>query len=356
MFNPKSKDILSLLNEQECLAATAARQAIIIQPGAIGDCILTLPLASYMKESLDLGSVVFLGHLDHIGIFAGRTCVDGVKSIESLKLHRLFQSRREFDLEDHDPLLTAFAPYSWIITFLGEPDGDFEHNLIYTAHCTHSAEVITLNFKPTAATATHISRHYIDQFAAAHTPPLPIPPPNFEQPLLTATDMDKLKGSGLFKKFEIDAASEKAIVIAPGSGSVTKCWPIENYLAVARELIKDGFKVIFLLGPVELDRFSSSVIQQLGAVASVASGLSLTEVVQLLSVAHAFIGNDCGIAHLAGGLGIKTVTLFGPTQSEVYKPCGPNVHVLQIPPDEFTAISPPRQIQIAHLTANHISK
>lgn len=130
-------DILSLLRKQEALASTAARKAIIIQPGAIGDCILTLPLAQYMKKNLKLGSIVFLSHLDYAGIFAGRTCVDGVKSIESARLHRLFVDKKEFDLDETDPLLTTFAPYSWILTFMGEPDSDFEQNLIYTAHCTH---------------------------------------------------------------------------------------------------------------------------------------------------------------------------------------------------------------------------
>jgi ADP-heptose:LPS heptosyltransferase len=342
-------DILSLLNEQERLAATTTRQAIIIQPGAIGDCILTLPLARYIKESLDLGGVIFLSHLSHTGIFVGRTCVDGVKSIESLKMHRFFQGRSKFDLEDHDPLLTAFAPYSWIITFLGEPGSDFEHNLIYTAHCTHSAEVITLNFKPPADTATHISRYYIDQFAVAHTPPLPMMPSNFEQPLLTAADMDKHNGIELFKTFDIDPASQKAVVIAPGSGSLTKCWPIENYFAVAQELIKDNYKVLFLLGPAELDRFPSTALQQLGNVAPVASGLSLTEVLQLLSVTNVFIGNDSGVTHLAGGLGVKTIALFGPTQSDLYKPCGRQVHTLQIPPEEFAVISPKNQNHIVRM-------
>ncbi|MDO8302418.1 MAG: glycosyltransferase family 9 protein [Sedimentisphaerales bacterium] len=356
----QKNDILSLLNDQERHAATAARQALIIQPGAIGDCILTLPLAQYMKDTLDLGSVVFLSHIGHAGFFAGRTCIDGVKSIESLKLHRLFQSRREFDLEDGDPLLAAFAPYSWIVTFLGEHDSDFEHNLIYTAHCTHSAEVISLNLKHPDASSTHISSYYIDQFAAAHTPPLPTQEGGSRtaptKPLLVATETDKLKGTRLLAAFDIDPTSQKVVVIAPGSGSVSKCWPIENYIAVAEQVIASGFKVLFLLGPAELERFPSAVIGQLREIAPCASGVSLTEVTQLLSVSHAFVGNDSGIAHLAGALGIRTITLFGPTQSDVYKPCGQNVQTLQIPPEEFFKISPSRQIQVAHLAVGGILK
>ena len=193
---------------------------MIIQPGAIGDCILTLPLAQYMKNALNLGSIVFLGHLDYTGIFAGRTCVDGVKSIESVDLHRLFTSKKLFDLDEWDPLLTAFAPYSWIVTFLGEPDSDFEQNLIYTAHCTHSAEVISLNLKPPADYTNHISRFYIEQFAAAHEPPLSLPEFKPEDLVLRLTENDEPKGAEILSTFEIDAVSEKVIVIAPGSGSI----------------------------------------------------------------------------------------------------------------------------------------
>jgi heptosyltransferase-3 len=353
---PENKDILSLLSEQERRAATAARQAIIIQPGAIGDCILTLPLAQFMKDSLKLGNVVFLGHLSYAGIFAGRTCVDGVKSLESLELHRLFLGRKEFDLDDNDPLLTAFVPYSWIVTFLGEPDSDFEHNLIYTAHCTHSAEVITINLKPPASSTAHISRYYIAQFAAAHSPALALPPLDIKQLLLNATDMDKSRGAELLNAFDIDPADEKAVVIAPGSGSLSKCWPIENYIAVAEQLKVNNFKVIFLLGPAESDRFSAAAVRRLDRTAPCASEFSLTEVLQLLSVSHAFIGNDSGISHLAGALGLRTISIFGPTQAAVYEPCGPNVQTIQIRPDEFSNISPARQMQVAHLAVNLISK
>jgi heptosyltransferase-3 len=348
-MSAKKNDILSLLGEQEKLAAKAARRAIIIQPGAIGDCILTLPLAEFMKTSLNLGSVVFLGRLDYAGIFIGRTCIDGVKSIESVELHRLFRSRAQFDLEDSDPLLTAFAPYSWIVTFLGEPGSDFEHNLIFTAHCTHSAEVITLDSKPTAAPATHISLYYIEQFASAHSPPLKLAPLNSEQPLVTATEMDKLKGTELFEAWAIDTTTEKAVVIAPGSGAESKCWPIENYIAIATKLAQNDFKVIFLLGPAELDRFTPAMVKQLGRIAPCVSNLSLTEVLQLLSVSAAFVGNDSGIAHLAGATSVKTIAIFGPTQSRLYKPCGPSVFALQMSPEEFSAVSANRQQQIAEL-------
>ena len=45
-------NILDLLKEKRAQAARTARRGVILQPGAIGDCILTLPLAELMKNCL----------------------------------------------------------------------------------------------------------------------------------------------------------------------------------------------------------------------------------------------------------------------------------------------------------------
>ena len=83
-----------------------------------------------------------------------RTCVDSIRSIDTAELHRLFAAPASFDLADRDPLIHMFADYSWIVTFLGEPGSDFEQNLIFTANCSHSAEVITLSLKPPEAASS----------------------------------------------------------------------------------------------------------------------------------------------------------------------------------------------------------
>jgi len=74
-------DILDLLREKGAEAARKAQRGLIIQPGAIGDCILSLPLAAFMKEILGLGGVDILGHSDYVGILPGRTCIHGISSL-----------------------------------------------------------------------------------------------------------------------------------------------------------------------------------------------------------------------------------------------------------------------------------
>ncbi len=319
-------NILNLLMEKGAEAARVAQRGVILQPGSIGDCVLTLPLAEFMKECLGLGGVDILGHTEYIGILPGRTCVDGIGSIDLVDLHRLFAETKGFDLADRDALINVFSDYAWIVTFLGEPDSDFEQNLIFTANCSHSAEVITLSMKPPEKLSSHITNFYIEQFIAQSGLSLDPWRVRKGKGLIKATKADMNRGRELLEEINVDF-SEKLVVIQPGSGGLHKCCHLDNFLAVAKELVSSGIEVIFLLGPAELEQFSDATIKKIRSVANCLTDLSLTGVLGLLSCADGFVGNDSGITHFAGALGVRTLAVFGPTNPDVYRPIGPSVTV-----------------------------
>jgi len=319
-------DILDLLREKRAEVAQRVHRGLIIQPGAVGDCILTLPVAKLMKGLLGLGGIAILGHIDYIGIFPDRACIDGIVSIDSIDLHQLFTETERFELADRDPLINTFAAYAWIVTFLGEPDSDFEQNLIFTANCSHSAEVITLLLKPPKDFSGHLTDFYLQQFLDQSGLSLQDRQIQRSGTLIKATEADIKRGKELLKEIEVEF-SKKVVVIQPGSGGWEKCWHVDNFLAIAEELVSKDFEVIFLLGPAELDRFSRAKIKKIRRVTKCLSDLSLTDVCGLLSCADEFVGNDSGITHLAAGLGVKTAAVFGPTNPAVYGPIGPAVNV-----------------------------
>jgi hypothetical protein len=327
---------------------------VILQPGAIGDCVLTLPLAEFMKDCLKLGGVDILGHTEYIGILPGRTCVDGIRSIDSVDLHRLFVETDTFDLVDGDALINVFGDYAWIVTFLGEPDSNFEQNLIFTANCSTLGEVITLSIKPSkkssalrrhsfGASATHITDFYIQQFIAQSGLSLEPWLVQKTKSLIKATKADINRGRELLKEINVDS-SEKLVVIQPGSGGLHKCCHLDNFLVVAEELVSKNIQVIFLLGPAESLRDDATIKKITSVVrlrtpygAKCLTDLSLTQVLELLSCADAFLGNDSGVTHLAAALGVKTIAVFGLTPDddirgqanpEVYSPIGPAVTVV----------------------------
>ena len=327
-------NILDLLREEGAEAARKAQRGLILQPGAVGDCILTLPLAGFMKEALGLGGVDIMGHPEYIDYLPGRSCIDGITSIDSLDLHRLFTDRKEFDVVDRDPLVSIFGGYAWIATFLGEPDSDFEHNLIYTANCSGSSDVVTMAMKAPKDYAGHLTDFYAEQFAAQSGLSARSERGWHGQSVLKATGADVTKGRELLIEAGLDP-DRGPVVIHPGSGGVKKCWHVDNFLAVCEALELQGVDALFLLGPAELDRHDSSVVEKIGNLSRCLSGLSLPQVLGLLTCAGAFIGNDSGITHLAAALGVKTFALFGPSDPALYGPVGPAVTILGNNPRTF---------------------
>ena len=337
-------DILSSLERAEFQAAKKASRGLIIQSGAIGDCILTLPVAKVLKSSVGLGQVDMIGRSEYIEFLPGRSCIDGIRSIETIDFHRLFSPADRFHLEDDDRLVEVFADYKWVVTFLGEAGSDFEQNLIFTVHCSHTAEVMTLALKPHGDYSGHISSSYIEQmdlFNAGEDAGQVC----LEDMYLRPSENDIRSGRELLYEYGVCGAG-KLVVIHPGSGGVEKCWGVDNFCGVAEMLRQAGFEVVFLSGPAEDERFDEATLEKFDRCGKSLGGLTLSQVLQVLSCSAGFIGNDSGISHLAGAMGVKTVSVFGPTDSRVYKPLGPHVKAIQLGGSDFSAAESRFQEQI----------
>lgn len=327
-------DIIDKLREKLAIAAQRGQRGVILQPGAIGDCILTLPLAELMKETVCPGGVDIIGHTEYLGMLPGRSCVDAVRSLDSMSLHRLFAGEGDFELADGDPLIMAFAGYSWIASFLGEPESHFERNLIFTVNCSHSAEVMTLAMKPQDEHNIHISDFYRKQFVEQSGLLSQEHNSAVGMPLIRPTSADIYRGKEILAENGV-MPTRKPVVIHPGSGGAHKCWRLDNFLSVARILAKEGVEVVFLFGPAEAERFSEQAIAQIRTAGKLLTNLSLAEALGVLGCSRGYIGNDSGITHLAAAVGIRTVVIFGPTDPAVYAPIGPAVTILRSDKTDF---------------------
>jgi ADP-heptose:LPS heptosyltransferase len=115
-------------------------------------------------------------------------------------------------------------------------------------------------------------------------------------------------------------------VIAPGSGAREKNWPEEFFLTVVTWWLQAvNGAVVLLTGPVEeewggTERLRHSCI--------VASDLTLSRAAALLARCDVYLGNDSGITHLAAIAGVRTVALFGPSNSRQWAPRGRRVTIV----------------------------
>ena len=122
--------------------------------------------------------------------------------------------------------------------------------------------------------------------------------------------------------------------LAPGAGKKSKCWPLDNFIAVARAQAEKGRVPVFLLGPQEPDwlhtlrravpeaRFPDTTVNGLLMVAALAERMA------------AAVANDSGPGHLLAAGGTRLVSLFRTTQ-KVQKLRPAARHLIQIQTQEF---------------------
>jgi hypothetical protein len=101
-------------------------------------------------------------------------------------------------------------------------------------------------------------------------------------------------------------------VIHPFSGSARKNWPLERFREVAARL---AIPLRWCAGPEE-------------AIENAVRFGNLYELACWLATARVYIGNDSGITHLAAAVGTPVVAIFGPTDPAVWSPRGERVSVV----------------------------
>ncbi len=118
---------------------------------------------------------------------------------------------------------------------------------------------------------------------------------------------------------------DQFVIVHPGSGSPAKCWPLEHFVALAGAIAP--LRAVFVLGPVELERWGGTVAEITSRFPTIVAP-SLTLLAGLCGEAVALVGNDSGPAHLAATVGTPTVALFGPTSAVHFAPLGLHVTVM----------------------------
>ncbi|MFF5256439.1 glycosyltransferase family 9 protein [Streptomyces leeuwenhoekii] len=112
-----------------------------------------------------------------------------------------------------------------------------------------------------------------------------------------------------------------AVVLHPGAGAPSRCWPVERYAAVARALRERGLRVVVTGGADEAG-LAARLARSAGLPGTdvFAGGLPYGELSALVAGARAVVSGDTGIAHLAAALAAPSVTLFGPVPPRRWGP------------------------------------
>ncbi|MEN6607179.1 MAG: glycosyltransferase family 9 protein [Bryobacteraceae bacterium] len=251
---------------------------LIIRPGAMGDCVLSLPAMESLR--VDYTEVWVTSRNRALIRFA-----DATDSIVSTGLDLVGLP----EVEPPEALIQRLRSFDSIVSWYGSDRAEFRT----------AVERLNLPFQffralPDEQAGTHAAEFFLDQvrgFSTCRVEPVP--------------------------RIECSRRDEGFAVIHPFSGSPKKNWPLERYNELAA-LLSQRLTVRWCAGPEEtLDgamRFDD-----------------LYELARWFAHATVYIGNDSGPTHLAAAVGTPVVALFGPTSPELWAPRGPSVQVVAVP-------------------------
>lgn len=119
-------------------------------------------------------------------------------------------------------------------------------------------------------------------------------------------------------------SAENAAICHVASSQSKKEWPITHWAKLHRLAIGAGRKVVFTTARGEREQSLMAELAKLAPKAIVLPFIAeLPMFLAVLQRATAFISGDTGPLHFAAGLGVPTVSLFGPTSPERWAPIGP---------------------------------
>lgn len=135
-----------------------------------------------------------------------------------------------------------------------------------------------------------------------------------------------------------DLPGQRWLAVAPGANWPGKRWPDDHYRELINLQSANFDAAIIVAGRADLARpFTSDDL--LLPTLNLSEQTDLITAAAVLERAHAVVGNDSGLGHIAAALGVPTLTVFGPGDPERYRPRGPHVKVAYAPNKDLQRLS-----------------
>lgn len=130
---------------------------------------------------------------------------------------------------------------------------------------------------------------------------------------------------------EPNPAARLRVVLAPGAAyGSAKCWLPERYAALADRLVETYNAAVLLCGTWAETSLGEAITARMQAKPiSLLGATTLEEFLALLPAMDLFIGNDSGAMHLAAGVGLPQVVIFGPTDEAGTGPLNPRARLVK---------------------------
>lgn len=292
---------------------------LICRTDAIGDALLTLPVATALKRAWPQARVTFLAsayaadilesqpEVDEVWAYAPQGEHQGIRGLKKLSA-RIRQSK-------FDAALLVFPDLriSWAVWRGGVPvrvgTGRRWWSGLYNRRVALSR----------AQGGCHEAQFNLELVRALGVPAELQPTRLHLAPAAQQWAQDFVRARGI-------KAGERLVVVHPGGRGSAANWPREHYRALVRRLVQWPKTRVLLTGAAAEQNLLAEVARDCSPAPEILrESISLKQLAALLALARVVVSGNTGPMHVAAGLGIPTASFFPPagvTGPERWRPLG----------------------------------
>ena len=275
---------------------------VLVRPDGIGDEILSLPVASALRQLMPNARIIFLSSAYAAPVLDHHPALDGVWTVEGTesfgRLVDLFRNKADAAvfLKPFRRLMIAAwragvreriaTGYRWYSLFANRRV--YEHRSDFTKHETE---------------------YNLGLLRALGLTPGPAAPPR-----LVVTSDERT-----WAEEAVKSLPSPRVVLHPG-GFAARRWASQHYWALAERLAKEGAGVLLTGNHAEGARFREEIGRSsidLSGVQDFMGRLSVRQLMAMIAQSHVVVSGATGPAHMAAALNVATVSLFDPRRNNL---------------------------------------
>ncbi len=281
------------------LTGAAPGRIAVLRLHAFGDAAITLPLVAAVRARFPGAELVFITSTPYADLFQARTDIDRVLPVRTV-----------------GPRAVRAAAAVRAGLRVGRCD------LLLDLQRSRQSALIRQAVRPAAWAAfdRFAPRAALDRYLdAAQWVGLDTIAPVYG-PALRA---DVVAGANAILEASAGTSAGPWVCLNPAGCWPTKNWPIEEYVAVGRELIGRWGARVLLLGTEHVRSGANAIACALGADAvNLVGRTSTAQALALVARSRLVVSDDSGLMHLAWVAGVPTIGVFGATRAAWSRPYG----------------------------------
>lgn len=276
---------------------------LIVRLGSLGDIIHTFPAVAALRESLPSAKIVWLTHLRWHELVAASGLANEIWGVETRSFASIREVLSKIRLENFSTAIDYQGLWkSAALPFFAR----VPRRIGFSSSAVREAGVPFLYTDRIDVRAAHVADKNGELSLAAGA----------ARPVVSFTLSIPAAAKATVENLFREQSIQRYVVLSPGGGWVSKCWPAERYGELARRLFEEkALHSIINYGPGE-GGLAERLVSAARSVGVFPYSGSFGELMAILRGADCVVAGDTGPLHLADALGARVVAIFGPTDPQ----------------------------------------